>query len=144
MAVFSLSDLIIAGTLFINAAALISKKPKNKFADSPDMSSSNCIDQHDDEESDERQNLVSKGVGVDKDNGGRVEDLQRVVPPSIPGTHNTPSTNSFIGFFSNLTTGISSILDLLSQSLFRVRKFSCIIVIWNIIFLILILFVFNS
>ncbi len=99
MSIFSISDIIIAATLIINAIALISPK----VSDRPNSQSEN------NKNSEEYEGLLSPRI-----------------TPSPDGPPPAPQVNER---FRLLVSGI--------------RKYSCILGFWNVIFIILMILVFN-
>ncbi|RYG93549.1 hypothetical protein EON65_58745 [archaeon] len=115
MAIFSLSDIIIASTLLLNAVALLASPPKRSSGDSASSSP--------------------------------VADPSACNPPS---THTNPtSDDSEVSYpthtphsLTNTEISEPTMQERCILMLRALRRLSCVIVLWNIFFAVLLLFIF--
>lgn len=128
MAIFSVSDIVITATLIVNALALISSKLPRLHHQQ--ISS----DGHDDEK--KPHNNFPFGTSL----------AEQLMSLSQSNQHQQNANNDVE------TAGTESLSDYSGASfmvrvrmlVFGIRKFSCVIVIWNFLFFILMMFVFGS
>ena len=125
MAIFSVSDIIIAVTLVVNALALVSSKlprlnHRQRGSASADTNEENI---HDDNCS-YGMNLAEQSVSLLNDRDIRLNDQNQ-----------TEDLDNYTG---------TSLMMRVRTLVFGIRKFSCIIIIWNAFFFILMVFVFGS
>ena len=125
MAIFSASDVIIAVTLVVNALALMSSKLPRLHQHHRSIASTHDAEEkiHDDNQScgisfaEETVSLLNGG-NISLDNHNQEDDI-----------------DNYSG---------ASLMVRVRMLVFGIRKFSCVIVIWNALFFILMVFVFGS
>lgn len=148
MALFSVSDIVIAGTLFANALALLSSKLPASFqnySSSSSGSSSGSSRRHstsglrEDEECLDEDRIAE--CMLNKKGGDRSGDAHYVMEkePLIlrAGTDNKAIEGS---------SGAGPEVDLKERLLnffSGFRRYSCVVVIWNFVFVVLMTFVFS-
>jgi hypothetical protein len=129
MAWFSVSDLIIAATLLVNALALSStrlgKMQRTSSAGSGISSSSSAVDSS-------PSKILSASVAENK---GKVAGVKSIEVPQLDDVVGGEIDNDF--------TCRSPLWRLRELSL-RVRQYSCVIVFWNMLFFFLMFSVFPS
>ena len=125
MAIFSASDIIIAVTLVVNALALMSSKLPRLNDHHRTIASIHDAEEkiHDDD--------PSCGISLAEEtvsllNGGKI---------SLDDHNQEDDIDNYTG---------ASLMGRVRMLVFGIRKFSCVIVIWNAFFFILMVFVFGS
>ena len=136
MAIFSVSDIVIAVTLIMNALALISSKLPSNLS---------SVDQG-------AASQYHRVATVENDSDGHGDLINSI---AIDHTHSddycgastiaeqlmNPTTVSYIptspGSGGPIVTRLRSLV-------YGMRKYSCVIVVWNIFFMVLMVFVFSS
>ena len=116
--IFSITDIVISGTLFLNALALVSSKRSN--ADALEELTSK-FSERDAEERVERRNAEMAGDRLDSMN--TLEYLSKLY---------------YFIFGHN-----SAIMLQFRRWMVTIRLYSCIIAVWNIFFMLLMVFVFR-
>lgn len=135
MGIFSVSDIIISATLLINALALVSGKTTNVGAGKDiqgtgrgslglndmnmNLSRQQRDNNNDDEDEESRQSLLGQPHSSNGNNIGN--DEIGLNATRSPGPSPSPS----------------SAKDRLRSLFFGIRKYSCVIVFWNLIFFVL-------
>ncbi len=117
--IFSITDIIISGTLFLNALALVASKSSN--ADTLEELTSK-YSERDAEERDERRSEETADDHIDS-NSYTLEHLSRL----------------FYSIFGHN----SAIMLQFRRWMVTIRLYSCIIAAWNIFFMLLMVFVFG-
>jgi hypothetical protein len=127
MAIFNVSDIIITVTLLVNALALVSSKfPRFNHTKIPN---------DDDEPKVHDVNLCGSSLA---------EQLLLLSPGKNTTTeHNDSDVEKSSRDEEGTSTG-ASVMIRLQTLVYEIRKFSVVIVIWNIFFIILMVFVFGS
>jgi hypothetical protein len=134
MAIFSLSDVVISLTLILNActllAARVSEPVLSEAAVSslPEADSSDSLKTSDNGLSTERPRESPEPIFCDPE-----QALLIAAQPSAEKL--SPSGN---GSF------LSALKSFLSTYLLPLRRFSCAVVIWNVIFVVLVVFIFGD
>jgi hypothetical protein len=128
MAIFSVSDIIITATLVVNALALISSKlPRLHHLQIPSGG-------HDDEK--KLYNNFPFGTSLAEQLMSLSQsDQQKDSVHNDVESGGTESLSDYSG---------ASVMVRVRMLVFGIRKFSCVIVIWNFLFFILMVFVFGS
>lgn len=131
MAIFSVSDIIITATLVVNALALISSKlPRiNQQQSSQEM--------YDDEKKIHHKSTFGASIAehvVSLSQGDQIHDNNHSAQNDVE-RHGSDDISDYTG---------ASVMGRVRMLVFGIRKFSCVIVIWNIFFFILMVFVFGS
>lgn len=123
MAIFSVSDIIIATTLVVNALALTSSKFRK------------LTHQHDSTEicNDERKFHHNPAFGI-------IFSENSVTSPQA--SQDTDFKEGVVDDSSDYVG--ASVMVRIRMLVYGMRKFSCVIVVWNIFFFILMVFVFGS
>eukprot|EP01031_Cornospumella_fuschlensis_P027660 gene27660-33404_t len=117
MAIFSLSDIIIASTLLLNAVALLASPPKRSSGENTSSSPAN-------EPSSNQHNSPMKQANSTS------EDEEVSYPAHNPHT------------MSNAEPPEPTLQERCVLILRALRRLSCVIVLWNIFFAVLLLFIF--
>ena len=120
MAISSISDIIISITLILNGLALITSKKSHEKKTSTDVSVTNVI---------ENEVLLTS-------NNKYSDDTNKVESQTV--NVYTETTNL------SATDIYSLVVERVRHFLNIVRKFSFIITLWNIVFLFMMIFVFNK
>jgi hypothetical protein len=128
MAIFSVSDIIITATLVVNALALISSKlPRLHHLQIPSGG-------HEDEK--KLHNNFPFGTSLAEQLMSLSQsDQQKDSVHHDVESGGTESLSDYSG---------ASVMVRVRMLVFGIRKFSCVIVIWNFLFFILMVFVFGS
>ena len=145
MALFSVSDIVIAGTLFANALALLSAKlpkssPYNNNNNNNNRSQSigvpriaeECLDE------DQAVECVLKHKSSDRSSvsDGMTENepmIRRGFEGGSGGGNSSASTGADADLKERLLNFFSGF-----------RRYSCVVVLWNFVFIILMMFVFSD
>lgn len=127
MAIFNVSDIIITMTLLVNALALVS----SKF---PRLNHVKVLND-DNEPKIHDANLCGSSLAE------QLLLLSQGEKPTIK--NNDLDTEKGLKEEESSSTG-ASVMIRLRMLVFEIRKFSCLLVIWNIFFIILMVFVFGS
>jgi hypothetical protein len=133
MAIFSISDIIIAVTLVVNALALISSKPP-RF-------SQQLISHENDEEVVDEENISCATNIAEKmsllSQGGQSASNKNKNNQNNPNQYEKSRDES-------ADSTVASVIVRLRMLMSCVKIYSCVIVIWNFFFIILMVFVFGS
>ena len=135
MAIFSVSDIVIAVTLIMNALALISSKlPSNLSAVDQGTSSYHrvaTVENDSDENGDHISNIAIGQTHSDDYCGASTIAEQLMNPTTVSYIPTSPGPGG-------------PIVTRLRSLVYGMRKYSCVIVVWNIFFMVLMVFVFSS
>lgn len=127
MAIFSVSDIVIAVTLVVNALVLISSKLPGTVATNQQYQRVAL-----DESEENAGGYANNSVEAD-DYCGASSIAEQLMNPTT--TASAPSSPSSAG---------GPIVNRLRSLIKGMRKYSCVIVIWNFFFVILMVFVFSN
>jgi hypothetical protein len=127
MAIFNVSDIIITATLLVNALALVS----SQFTRVTDTK----IPNDEDESKIHDVNLCGSSLAEQLLLLSQGENTTTNYDDSDPEKHLKEEKGTSTG---------TSVMIRLRTLVYEIRKFSCLIVMWNIVFIILMVFVFGS
>jgi hypothetical protein len=127
MAIFNVSDIIITATLLVNALALVS----SQFTRVTDTKIPNDEDE-------------SKIHDVNLCGSSLAEQLLLLSQGENTTTNYDDSDPENLLKEEKGTSTGTSVMIRLRTLVYEIRKFSCLIVMWNIVFIILMVFVFGS
>jgi hypothetical protein len=127
MAIFNVSDIIITVTLLVNALALVSSKftrvTHTKIPNDEDGSKIHDV------------NLCGSSLAE--------QLLLLSQRENVTNNYDDSDSEKVLKEERGTSTG-ASVMIRLRTLVYEIRKFSCLIVIWNIVFIILMVFVFGS
>jgi hypothetical protein len=140
MAIFSVSDVVIAATLLINALALLSSRKKvstttNENRKMTRLSSFARL----------AQALSQKtGAGKSSELNLEIENAAAAAVSDSPGDSVGGSGGTEGGDADSLVAdNTDNLRSRIQKLLLGVRKYSCVLIFWNVIYFILMIFVFN-
>jgi len=140
MGVFEISDIIISVTLILNAAALISSKVSthNSCSNSNTLSeyNKNSIDELDDHNDTNNNNHNDTLISSD------LESSKPLLNSSNTNDSNNDNNGDKSNSNSNPENEFAFVIKF-REMLLRIRRWSCILVVWNLIFFLLMVMAFE-